>query len=269
MKKAFQPLGFMAALMALLFAACKPQKDLSSEYLYFRDADSIKTVMMKYSEYRIRTDDVLAIGISTASINQEQLIPFAAVIKNEEGKETTQALPNYTVDFDGNIQLPLVGKVKLQGLTRKQAQEQLEQKLADFISKPSVSITIKNFSITVLGEVKDPGRHLMPNTNATLLDAIAAAGDLTPYGDRKALMLMRQNDVGETVFTKLDLTSASSFMNSESYQLRQNDVLYVPTNKQQILEAMTDTQKKFQTYSLLLAAITTFTVIANLIIAVR
>jgi polysaccharide export outer membrane protein len=225
--------------------------------------------MTNYSDYRIRTDDVLAIGISTAGINQEQLIPFAQVIKDEEGKEARQALPNYTVDTDGNIQLPLVGKVRLQGLTRKEAQMTLEQRLADFISKPSVSVLVKNFSVTVLGEVKQPGRHPMPNTNANLLDAIAAAGDLTPYGDRKQLLLMRQNAVGETEFSRLDLTSAANFMNQESFQLQQNDVLYVPTNKRKILEATTDTQKKYQTYSLILAAITTFTVIANLIIAVR
>jgi polysaccharide export outer membrane protein len=128
---------------------------------------------------------------------------------------------------------------------------------------------VKNFSVTVLGEVKQPGRHLMPNTNANLLDAIAAAGDLTPYGDRKELLLMRQTPAGETAFSRLDLTSASNFMNSSSYQLQQNDVLYVPTNKQKILEAMTDPQKKFQTYSLILSAVTTLTVIANLIIAVN
>lgn len=270
MRKAFQSVSVFAfAVMASLLFSCKAPKDMSSEYLYFGDADSIKKVMTQYSDYRIRTDDVLAIGISTAGINQEQLIPFAQVIKDEEGKESKQALPNYTVDTDGNIQLPLVGKVRLQGLTRKEAQMLLEQRLADFISKPSVSVLVKNFSVTVLGEVKAPGRHPMPNTNANLLDAIAAAGDLTPYGDRKQLLLMRQNEVGETEFRRLDITSAANFMSQESFQLQQNDVLYVPTNKRKILESTTDTQKKYQTYSLILAAITTFTVIANLIIAVR
>ena len=249
-----------------LFAVgCAPQKDYSKEYNYFQDADSLKKVMVKLSEYQIHKDDILAIGISSASMNLEQLQPFMAVAKTENGQQVA-ALPDYTVDADGNIQLPLIGKVMVEGLTRKTAQGALELKLSDYISKPSVSVVVKNFGVTVLGEVKLPGRHLMPNTNATLLDALGAAGDLTPYGNRKDVLLMRQDARGEAEFTKLDMTKANNFMNSGKFQLVQNDVIYVPTNELKVKEAMTDPEKKFRLYSIIFAGISSLAILVNTIV---
>jgi polysaccharide export outer membrane protein len=260
---------FLALLMMGVLTACGPSKDLRKDYLYFQDADSIRNVMMTFSEYKIRKDDVLAIGISTASVTQEQLLPFAAVIKNEDGKETRYEFPNYTVDGEGNIQLPLIGKVMVEGLTRKQAQAFLEQRMGEYISKPSVSVALKNFTVTLLGEVATPGRHLLPSPNATLLDALGVAGDITPFGNRKEILLMRKNELGEMTFRRLDITSAQSFLQSEYLQLNQNDVIYVPTNEQKIRESMTDTQKKFQTYTLIFTGISTLAIVTNIILALK
>jgi polysaccharide export outer membrane protein len=225
--------------------------------------------MLNFSEYTIKEDDILGIGISTASVTQEQLLPFAAVLKNEEGKESRVEFPNYTVDGDGNIQLPLIGKVKVEGLTRKEAQYLLEERLGRYISKPSVSVAIKNFTVTILGEINIPGRHLMPSPNATLVDAIAAGGDLTPFGNRKGILLLRKDEKGVANFSRLDITSAESFLQSNYFQLNQNDVIYIPTNERKLTESQVDPQKKFQTYTLIFTAISTLAIITNMILVFR
>lgn len=260
---------FLLAILLISLGACKPEKDLSKDYLYFQDADSVKNLMLNFSEYLIREDDILAIGISTASVTQEQLMPFAAVLKNEEGKESRFEFPNYTVDGEGNIQLPLVGRIKVEGLTRREAQLVLEEKLGVYISKPTVSVAIKNFSVTLLGEVNIPGRHIMPSPSATLLDAIGAGGDITPFGNRKGILLLRKDEKGIANFKKLDITSSESFLQSNYFQLNQNDVIYVPTNDRKLRESQIDPQKKFQTYTLIFTAISTLAIVTNIIVALK
>jgi len=248
----------------LLVASCRPQKDFSKEYLYFQDADSVKKVMVSFGEYKIHKDDILAISIASASMNQEQLLPFASVTKTEAGTMNA-ALPNYTVDVDGNIQMPLLGKLHLEGLDRKQAQTLIELKISDYVSKPSVSVAVKNFSVTVLGEVKAPGRHLMPNTNATLIDAIAIAGDLTAIGNRQEILLLRQNAQGEAEFNRLDLTKAASFMQSKYFQLAQNDVIYIPTIPLKVKEVLTNDITRARNISLIFASVGVLSAIISMI----
>ncbi len=140
--------------------------------------------------------------------------------------------PTYTVDDNGNVTLPLLGKVHIEGLTRLEAISKLREELGQYIKDPGVNINFVNFRISVLGEVAKPGSFIIPTERVTVLDALGMAGDMTIRGVRKNVTLIREVD-GKKSVHQLDLTKRST-LNSPYYYLAQNDVLYVEPNKAQI-----------------------------------
>jgi polysaccharide export outer membrane protein len=139
------------------------------------------------------------------------------------------ALSGYLIDSDGFVNLPVIGKIPLGGLTRQQVVNNLEDKLSEYINSPSVSIQILNFKVTVLGDVSQPGTFKIPNERITVLEALGLAGDLNLTGVRSNVLLIREED-GIKKEYRIDLTKSDVF-NSPYYFLRQNDVLYVEPNR--------------------------------------
>lgn len=142
------------------------------------------------------------------------------------GAQSAQAAPQgYLVDNEGYIIFPVLGKISVRGLTLAQLRQELENRLTEYLSDPLVSIRQLNFNITVLGEVKRPGQYTTPNDKVTLLQALGMAGDMTDYGDRTKVKLVRhENGTDKTViidFTDKNITS------SPYYYMQQNDVLYI------------------------------------------
>src|SRR5690606_36854273 len=137
-------------------------------------------------------------------------------------------LQNYLVDAEGYIEYPVLGKVKLGGMTRPQAISHMKGLLAEYIVSPGVTLQITNFKVTVLSEVSNPGSFTLPHERITILEAIGLAGDLTLYGVRKNVLVIREAD-GEKSFHRVDLTSDEVF-NSPVYMLIQNDLVYVEPN---------------------------------------
>jgi polysaccharide export outer membrane protein len=150
-------------------------------------------------------------------------------------------VPGYLVDKNGEIELPLVGRIKVGGMTTTEARNAIGGKASQFYKNPVVNVRFVNFRITVLGEVGSPGQYTVPAEKATIYDALGMAGDLTVGGKRNDILLMREEG-GEKKFVRLDLNSKDLFQ-SPYFYLRQNDVLYVGPTKNRAVSADASTAR--------------------------
>lgn len=150
---------------------------------------------------------------------------------NQVATRTATVAPTYRIEADGQIDFPVLGKVSAMGLTVDQLAESLRSKIKRYIKDPSVNIKLSNYRISVLGEVRSPGKFIVPEGRATLLEALGMAGDLTVYGKRDDVLVIRNED-GNISQARIDLTDAN-FINSPYYDLVQGDVVYVLPNKTQ------------------------------------
>lgn len=205
------------------------------EATYFNNAKDTSFVSLNtYSDWRIQKHDILNISIS--SLNQEASeifnVPNGPRMGNAENAEKRQA--GYMVDNDGAIQLPLIGSVVAAGLTKKQLQENITKNLRDnkLLVDPIVSIRQSNFEVTVIGEVGRPTVISVPNENISLLKALGLAGDITPYGKKNNVLLIRE-DNGKKEIVRINLNE-STFISSKYYYLKPNDVIYVESNKNRL-----------------------------------
>lgn len=214
----------------MMLSSCGSRKNM----VYLQsDSTQINTLYEQYVP-RIQVSDILTIVVTAA--DPKVTAPFNPISMMSNGNLTQQTdlalRPTYTVDENGDILMPLLGKVHLLGLTRIQAIEKIRSDLKLYINDPGVNINFNNFRISVLGEVSRPGSFIMPTERVTVLEALGMAGDLTIRGVRENVMLIRENGGKKTVH-RLDLTKEST-LNSPYYYLAQNDVVYVEPNKSQI-----------------------------------
>lgn len=239
----------MAGAMFLYFTSCSSPKNIA----YFKDIpDSIrKTAIDQATFYTppIQPDDILQVSIQT-------LDPSATAMLNQQNTATwpidgnplgTGSSPSaagsstsgYLVDKDGYVVLPLIGKVFVKGKTTDVVRDEVRGKAAEYYKDPVVNVRFVNFKITVLGEVTKPSSYIMPNEKVTLLDALGMAGDLTIYGRRENILLIR--DAGaKKEFIRFNINDSKMFT-SPYFYLRQGDVIYVEPNKTKV--ASTDVAK--------------------------
>lgn len=222
---------FSVVLFAILVTACAPRKDL----VYFQGIENIITSQTRGSiDTRFKPDDQLSITVS--SIDNEAAMPFNLPVAafNASGSRGigTPQLQTYLIAKDGSIEYPQLGKISLVGLTRLETIELFKKKLRPFLKDPIVNITLLNFKFTVLGEVNRPGLFSLINERVTLIEAIGRAGDLTVYGKRNNILIIRETEEGKLI-KRIDLTGPD-FLNSEFFYLQQNDVIYVEPNKPRI-----------------------------------
>ena len=215
-------------LIAFL-ASCSAPK----EVLYLQDIASIKEENIdKNYEVIIHKDDLLAILVN--SKDPELALPFnMPVVTYQIGAQTTaqQRLLGYLVDQNGDIDFPILGKIHVEGLTRMQVTELIKQKLMseDLIKDPIVTVQFLNFKVSVMGEVTRPGTFDISGDRISLLEALSMAGDLTIYGRRDRVAVIREKD-GKRRILYHDLRSSDIFQ-SPCYYLQQNDIVYVEPNK--------------------------------------
>lgn len=216
--------------LILGFVSCTTTKNVP----YFQDislsSTSLKDSTADFNNPRIQVDDILAITILTNDSQSASVINQAS--SNSSSLNSQNQSSGYLVDKNGEIELAVVGKIKLLGLTTFEARDVIRTKVSKTYVNPSVQVRFANFKVTVLGEVAKPAVYTMPSEKISILDAIGLAGDLTIYGKRENILLIRENN-GRKQFTRLDLTSADIFSNP-NYYLRQNDVIYVEPNKAKI-----------------------------------
>lgn len=217
-------------LFLLLVSSCKT----SEKILYMQDAPINQPMPVQEEKYiTIRPLDVISIVVSSKDPQLAALfnLPRVAYEAGQAGNMPGgYRLSNYTVGEDGMIDFPVLGEIEARGKTRRQLAAYIKNELIsrDLIKDPVVTIDYVNLKISVLGEVRSPGRYNVDRDQITLMDAISIAGDLTIYGKRDGVMVIREDESKRTTY-KVDLRSSSLF-DSPVYYLRQNDIVYVEPN---------------------------------------
>ncbi len=214
-------------LFGCYLTSCVSKKDI----VYFQN-DAIEQEKVSNSfKTMIKPDDLLQITITALDIEAVRpfnltTINFATASNRVAGQGQQQ---NYLVDTKGEIDFPVLGKIKVGGLTRNETINLLKNKLSpDYIKDPNVNIRIANYKISVLGDVRKPGSYNIPNERITILDALALAGDVNISGQRNNVLIIRE-DAGEKIQYRVDLRS-NKLLTSPAYYLQQNDVVYVEPN---------------------------------------
>jgi polysaccharide export outer membrane protein len=220
---------FVSVLGLLILVSCASKKDV----LYYQNIDSIALNATSY-ESVLQPDDILTIIVRGE--NAQSVVPFNSPNISYSGIDGTgleiQRVFTYLIDSNNNINFPSLGNVSIGGLSKIAAEELLNKKLSKYVINPSVNIRILNFKISVQGEVSKPGTYAINSERVTILEAISLAGDLTVYGKRDNVLIIREEN-GEKKIFRIDLKSAD-FINSPSYYLHQNDVVYIEPNKTKI-----------------------------------
>ncbi len=216
---------FKICILALLFSlfSCVPKKEI----IYLQGNAGSNSEAVNY-EPKIQSDDLLSINVLT--IKAELSEPFN--LKFQTNNTSSNIPQGYLVDQNGEIEFPVLGRLKVSGFTKSELKQLLKEKLALYISNPIVDIKILNFKVSVLGEVKSPGVVTFNGDRITLLDAIASCGDLTTTGKRDNILIVRDFQ-GTKTFNRVDITKAE-FVNSPFYYLDQNDVVYIEARKSKI-----------------------------------
>lgn len=221
---------FALAVLLIVLGSCA-SRDKIRYYKGIEDAAYADSI--SYNPV-LKQDDLLSIIVSSPSV--EATANFNVM---SYGVGTTGAVPGeiqeqptylaYLIDNEGYIDFPVLGPLKLGGLTRNQALTLIKGKLRNYIKDPFVTMRILNFKVSVQGEVTHPGTFPIKSERITLPEALAMAGDLTIYGRRDNVLIIRENE-GKKTYNFVDLTNAD-FINSAFYYLSQNDVVYVEPNK--------------------------------------
>lgn len=224
----------LAALVFSLFiSSCVSRKEI----VYFQGLDQAEAKLDANQKHglEIKPNDLLTISVSAPE--QEAALPFNLPVVGvpQSGAELgglsvngRQQLQTYLVDSDGNIEFPILGTVEVAGLNRQQLSEKLKKKISDYVQDPIVNVRIVNFQVSVLGEVGRPGTFDIRDEYLSLPKALGLAGDLTIYGRRDNVLVMREEN-GKKVHAYLNLTDPE-VINSPFYYLQQNDVVYVEPN---------------------------------------
>ena len=222
-------------LLPFLLTACQSYKKVP----YFQNVEVVNEAEQQEKLYdaKIMPKDLLTIVVSCT--NPELAIPFNLTVASNAGIAvstssyvTTQpVLQPYLVDNEGNINFPVLGELKLGGLTKREAEQLIIDKLKPYMKEtPIVTVRMVNYKISVIGEVTRPGTFTISNEKVNLLEALAMAGDMTVYGLRDNVKLIREDADGKQQIVTLDLNNAETIL-SPYYWLQQNDIVYVTPNK--------------------------------------
>lgn len=255
-------------VLTALMASCSSKRDTLS---YFQDINTETfqaTVNSEEFEPKIEPGDELAITVM--STPAELTVPYNLPLTNPASGDKgflgtgTPQQGTYFVDSKGDIMMPVIGTVHVAGLTADQLAEKVTKLVSKDIDSPVVTVKLMNFKINVAGEVSKPGQYKVYDKRFSVLDALSTAGDLTPYGERTNVLLIREED-GKRVAHYLDLTS-SEMLTSPYFFVKQNDYIYVSPNK-----VRNDNAKYNQNNAYKLTVISTVvsaaSVIASLVIA--
>lgn len=241
-----------AIVLAATVTSCKAPQSLA----YFENADSLKTVGTTALDYavKIRPADELIITVNS-------IVPEATAAYNLSSTPQNQT---YVVDTDGEITMPVIGKIHAAGMTTKGLGDYLTEKISKEVDSPVVRVQLANFRVNVLGEVKRPGAIEAKSERFTIFDALAAAEDMTEYGERTNVMVIREEN-GQRAYHRVNLKDAK-IVDSPYYYLQQNDVVYVQPNKIKAGNAKYSQNNAFKV-TVVSTVVSAVSVIASLVIA--
>jgi len=224
---------FSCLIAVFLLASCQSYKKVP----YLQNAGVVKDINQQENLYdaKIMPKDLLTIVVSCTS--PELAMPFNLTVAGPNNISannyvTSQpSLQTYLVSNEGTVDFPVLGELKIGGLTKKEAEQLIVEKLKPYIKEsPIVTVRMVNYKISVLGEVARPGTFTISNEKVNLLEALAMAGDMTVWGLRDNVKLIREGADGKQEIVTLDLNKAETIL-SPYYWLQQNDIVYVTPNK--------------------------------------
>lgn len=216
--------NYFYLIICLILSSCVSNKKI----VYFQGVEGVIDDS-KVLEVKIQPNDNLLILVSSPKVEVSDI--FNAVNMGETGRATQEslALQGYIVDQEGYINFPILGPVKLGGLTKNEAIRVLENKVSEYVVDATVNIRFLNFRVTVLGEVNKPGVYTVTNEVISIPEALGLAGDMTIHGRRNNVLICREVN-GKKEFHRIDMTSTDVFR-SPNYFLQQNDIVYIQPNK--------------------------------------
>ena len=260
---------FLAVLTVLMLASCSTTQDNTSLAYFQNLKDANGSLPSLSSDYKIKIqpDDELIISITSAVPEATAMYNVPLGNPSTRGNVTTSQSPRiqtHIVDNDGQIQLPVIGTLKVSGLSTEEISRLIKAKVAENVKDPYVRVELASFAVNVMGEVKSPQRLTVNKEKFTVLDALAAAGDLTEYGKRDNVLVIRTEN-GQSTYHRINLTDGSIY-SSPYFYLQQNDVIYVEPNAIKV-----DNSKYNQYSAFKLSTVSTIvsmtSVIASLVIA--
>lgn len=218
---------FLFSISIALFSCASREK-----MIYYQNISELdRNIPAENFEPMLQPDDLLKIVVLAE--NPEAAAPFNAFASGDKELSTSgQQTDTYLIDTNGKIRFPIIGELHLGGLTKTEARNLITTSLSKYLSNHSVNLSIMNFKVTVQGEVARPGIINLPSERLTLPEALSMSGDLTVYGRRENILLIRESN-GKKTFARVDITKAD-FLNSPYYYLAQNDIIYVEPNKTKI-----------------------------------
>jgi polysaccharide biosynthesis/export protein len=243
-------------IVCVMCSSCYSNKRL----VYLQDKDftpsSFTVVEARKSAYRLQPNDIVSVQIKSSAASEISNLFNVGSLQNAMfASQGSLFLEGYSVNAAGEITLPILGKLSIKGLTLDEAQELIQSHANEFLNNATVIVKLTSFKVTVLGEVKAPGHYFVYNNQATILEALGMAGDLSSFGNRKNVKLIRQMP-GASHVVLIDLTDPR-ILESEYYFLNPGDVLYVEP-----LRARTK-RTNFEILSLVFSAVTTAVLILS------
>lgn len=229
----------LVLISVLIFSSCNAYKKLP--YLKNIDQATYEELLSTagFNEPKILPNDIISITVNSTIVGAVTdfnlpLVPLNANSTIQTSvPSTSTSIQNYLVDKDGKINFPVLGAIDIKGLTTKEVENHIAQLIYPryITEKPIVNVRLLNFKVSVLGEVVRPGVYESENGQMTILDALAAAGDMTIYGKRENVLLVRTLDDGTIFSHRINLQDKSMVLDKDYFYLKQNDKLYVETNK--------------------------------------
>lgn len=261
---------YILLISCMLLVGCNSTKDVA----YLQNLDINKQESISASKgITIQPKDVLSIIVSCKDAELAAMfnLPVVSYQTNSEIVSSTggtQQLLGYAVDENGEIKLPVLGKMKVAGMTRWEVQEKIKSELKsrELLKDMVVTVEFRNFKISILGEVKNPGSYSIEGDKVNVLEAISMAGDLTIYGLRDQVYVIREEGGERTVY-RLNLKSAEVFQ-SPAYYLKQNDVVYVQHNKVRAGESNLN-ENSMKSIGIWISIASLLTTVATLVVAAK
>jgi polysaccharide biosynthesis/export protein len=249
-------------LILLLAASCVPYKD----FVYLQPALLHENdTLYKYQRlnYHIQPADLIYVNVKSMDKDVDEL--FSNTTASSSAQSTISGngmlyIKSYSVDKDGLIKLPVIGPVMVGGLNIDEARKLLQERAEVYLKSPTIDVKLVSFKISVLGEVKAPGSITVYNDQANILEVIAQAGDITYYGNRKKVLLVRNTKDGSFTYN-LDLTRRD-VINSDKFYLQPNDIIYVEPLRSTIVRT------RISDYSPVIALVTSTATLIILIYSV-
>ena len=226
--------SYLLVLLVALTTSCSAPKNVA----YLWNSDDVDLSQSEYLyDAKIMPKDVLTITVNT--VNPEASAPFNLIVRSTLTSTSSTigttggSLQTYLVDNEGGIDFPVIGYIKVGGLTKRECEKLIHDKVKPYLNaaeNPVVTVRMSSYSISVLGEVNKPGSYQVSREKINILEALAQAGDLTIYGVRENVKLIREDAKGHKQIHTVNLNDAN-ILTSPYYYLQQNDILYVEPNK--------------------------------------